>query len=243
MLGMGGCQRSPEVIERRGQGAPAFTFQTQRPTLRRHTCDSQWPPRDLPQPRGTPAIRPPLRVPSPLTAPVTPAQPRRDRLQSVAPRGSCQLLEAALPSPPGQPGCPRGPRPSRIALTTAPDAPSCSVLPWACKIPTPFESPPGHCGMPQPCTTRGVPPLPRSSPESAQSSPAPPPPSPRRPHAGSAPSAGGWGPASWSWPSGPCRRAEPSQGPSAAPGSPRRRPPLPIHWDPALTGRRRPPIG
>ena len=200
-------------------------------------------PRDLSQPRGTPSIRPPFPVPSPLTAPVTPAMPCWDRLQSVAPRGSCQLLRAALPSPPGQPGCPRGPRPSRIALTTT-QMPPCSVLPWACKIPTPFESPPRHCGMPQPCTTRGVPPTPpRSSPESAQSSPAPPPPSPRLPHAGSAPSAGGWGPASWSWPSGPCRRAEPSQGPWAAPGSPRRRPPLPIHWDPALTGRRPPPIG
>ena len=32
-------------------------------------------PRDFPQPRGTPSIRPPFPVPSPLTAPVTPALP------------------------------------------------------------------------------------------------------------------------------------------------------------------------
>jgi hypothetical protein len=85
--------------------------------------------------------------------------------------------------------------------------------------------------------------LPRSSPESSRSSHAPPPPAPRRPHAGSTPWAAGWAPASWSWPSGPCCLAEPSQWPSAAPGSPRRRLPRPTCGDPALTGRLPPLIG
>lgn len=76
----------------------------------------------------------------------------------------------------------------------------------------------------------------RISPESARSSRAPQPPSQHQPRAGSTLWAAGWVPASWSWPSGPCCLGEQSQGPSAAPGSPRRLPPLPTRGDPALTG-------
>lgn len=76
----------------------------------------------------------------------------------------------------------------------------------------------------------------RSSPESARSSRAPQPPSQHQSHAGSILWAVGWVPASWSWPFGPCSQGEQSQGPSAAPGSPRRLPPRPTRGDPALTG-------
>lgn len=72
-------------------------------------------------------------------------------------------------------------------------------------------------------------------PESARSSRAPQPPSQHQPRAGSTLWAAGWVPASWSWPSGPCCLGEQSQGPSAAPGSPWRLPPLPTRGDPALT--------
>lgn len=74
------------------------------------------------------------------------------------------------------------------------------------------------------------------SPESARSSRAPQLPSQHQPRADSTLWAAGWVPASWSWPSGPCCLGEYSQGPSAAPGSPRRCPPRPTRGDPALTG-------
>lgn len=90
-----------------------------------------------------------------------------------------------------------------------------------------------------PCITPGAPRMPQGSPispESARSSRAPQPPSQHQPRAGSTLWAAGWVPASWSWPSGPCCLGEQSQGPLAAPGSPRRLPPLPTRGDPALTG-------
>lgn len=75
----GECQCNREAIARGGRGSPSFTSPTQRPTLRRHTCVSDWPPSALSLPFG------PFSVSFPLTSPVTPAQSRRDQPPSVAP--------------------------------------------------------------------------------------------------------------------------------------------------------------
>lgn len=194
------------------------------------------PPNALPLPRGTPSIRPLFRS----FRSHRPGDPC-----PALPHGSCQLLGAALPFSPGQLRCPRVPDLPRIASTCAPDAPSRGPLAPSSPGPKDLYSlqSPSRTLRRSGCPSHACPGVPRSSPESARSSPARPPRFPRPPRAGSAPWAGGWAPASWSWPSGPCRRAEPSQGHSAAPGSPQRRPPRPTRWDPALTGRLPPPIG
>ena len=116
MLGMGGCQRSPEVIQRRGQGAPAFTFPTQRPTLRRHTCDSQrLPPGTFPS-LGAPLPFGPLfeflpRSPprDPCPAPSGPAPVGRAARIVPAARGCPALSPRPAGMPPGSPTFPDRP--------------------------------------------------------------------------------------------------------------------------------------
>lgn len=198
-------------------------------------------PQGTPLPQGH-SSQPPLFGSSPCRRPGDPAQPRRDLPLCCAARVPLapRSRPAFPPRPAGMPG--PGPQLSRVAWTRARDAPlSRPRPPLGLEDPCFLQSP--H-GSPR---SRDAPaahaPGSPSSPESARNSPVPPPPSPLRPRAGSALWAGGWAPASWSWPSGPCCLAERSLGPSTAPGSPRRRPPRPTRREPALTGRLPPLIG
>lgn len=232
----GGNVSATQKGSRGEERGPRFTSQSSAPLSAATLASPSGPPNALPLPMGTPSIRPLFRS-FRSHRPCDPCP--------APPHGSCQLLGAALPFSPGQLGCPRVPDLPRIASPCAPDAPSRGPLAPSSPGPEDLYSlqSPSRTLRRSGCPSHACPGVPRSSPESARSSPARPPRFPRPPRAGSAPWAGGWAPASWSWPSGPCRRAEPSQGPSAAPGSPQRRPPRPTRWDPALTGQLPPPIG
>lgn len=136
---MGGNVSATQKRSRGQERGPRFACQCSAPLSAATLASPRGPSMSFPC-RGALLPFGPSSVPSALTAPVTPALPRRtDRASSSEP--PCPSPQAGWDNP-GSPTSPGAPRPAHQRLPLAAPLPR---PPLGLKTSTPFKAPPGHC--------------------------------------------------------------------------------------------------